>query len=44
MAEWRGNDAEWYQERMIHCATGERIIARRYLSEMFDLNGKTNCS
>lgn len=31
MAEWRQNDAEWYEERMVHCATCGRMIAKRYL-------------
>ena len=29
MAEWRENDAEWYEERMVHCATCGRMIAKR---------------
>ena len=33
MAEWRENDAQWYEERMLHCATCGRMIAKRYLSE-----------
>ena len=33
MAEWRENDAEWYEERMVHCATCGRMIARRFLAE-----------
>ena len=27
------NDAEWYEERMVHCATCGRMIAKRYLAE-----------
>ena len=33
MAEWRENDAQWYEERMLHCATCGRMIAKRYLAE-----------
>jgi hypothetical protein len=33
MAEWRENDAQWYEERMLHCATCGRMIAKHYLSE-----------
>ena len=33
MAEWRENDAEWYEERMVHCVTCGRMIAKRYLAE-----------
>ena len=31
MAEWRENEAQWYEERMVHCATCGRMIAKRYL-------------
>ena len=34
MAEWRENDAQWYEERMLHCATCGRMIAKRYLSDV----------
>ena len=44
MAEWRQNDAEWYEERMVHCATCGRMIAKRYLSESFDDGEKIFCS
>lgn len=33
MAEWRENDAQWYEERMLHCATCGRMIAKHYLDE-----------
>ncbi len=36
MAEWRENDAQWYEERMVHCGTCGRMIAKRYLVETFD--------
>jgi hypothetical protein len=35
--EWRENDAQWYEERMLHCATCGRMIAKRYLNE--EVNG-----
>ena len=44
MAEWRENDAEWYEERMVHCATCGRMIAKRYLAETSELGTKTYCS
>ena len=31
MAEWRENDAQWFEERMLHCALCGRMIAKRYL-------------
>ena len=36
MAEWRENDAEWYEERMLHCGTCGHMITKRYLSASFD--------
>ena len=44
MAEWRQNDAEWFEERMVHCATCGRMIAKRYLAETSELGTKTYCS
>jgi DNA-directed RNA polymerase subunit N (RpoN/RPB10) len=44
MAEWREYDAEWYEERMVHCATCGRMIAKHYLAEMSELGTKTYCS
>ena len=44
MAEWRENDAEWYEERMVHCAACGRMIAKHYLSESFDDGAKIFCS
>ena len=32
MAEWRENDAQWYEERMLHCGLCGRMIAKRYLA------------
>ena len=44
MAEWRENDAEWYEERMVHCGTCGRMIAKRFLAETSALGTKTYCS
>jgi predicted RNA-binding Zn-ribbon protein involved in translation (DUF1610 family) len=44
MAEWRENDAQWYEERMLHCATCGRMIAKRYLSASVDGEAKIFCS
>jgi hypothetical protein len=38
MAEWRENDALWYEEKMLFCATTGRMIAKRYLAE--EINGR----
>lgn len=43
MAEWRQNDAEWYEERMVHCATCGRMIAKRYLAETSEHGTKSYC-
>ncbi len=44
MAEWRENDAQWYEERMLHCATCGRMIAKRYLSASVGGEVKIFCS
>ena len=41
MAEWRENDAQWYEERMLHCATCGRMIAKRYLAASVGGEAKT---
>ena len=33
MAQWRENDALWYEEKMLFCATSGRMIAKHYLAE-----------
>jgi hypothetical protein len=43
MLEWRENDAQWYEERMLHCATCGRMIAKRYLSAAVDGEAKIFC-
>ena len=44
MAEWRENDAQWYEERMLHCGTCGRMIARHYLSVPYETGPKIFCS
>ena len=39
MAEWRENDAQWYEEKMLFCATSGRMIAKHYLAE--EIDGRT---
>jgi hypothetical protein len=41
MAEWRENDAQWYEEKMLFCATSGRMIAKHYLAEEIDGELKT---
>ncbi len=33
MAQWRENDALWYEEKMLFCATSGRMIAKHFLAE-----------
>ena len=40
MAERREYDAQWYEERMLRCATCGHMIARRYLAEQPDRGTK----
>ncbi|MCC6313788.1 MAG: hypothetical protein IT337_07220 [Thermomicrobiales bacterium] len=35
MAVWLENDAQWHEERMLHCALCGRMIAKRFLRESF---------
>ena len=39
MAQWRENDAQWYEEKMLFCSTSGRMIAKHYLAE--DINDRT---
>lgn len=39
MAQWRENDAQWYEEKMLFCATSGRMIAKHYLAE--EINDRT---
>jgi len=43
MAAWKANDAEWFEERMIHCGTCGRMIAKRYLEEEFPAGSVKFC-
>ena len=36
MADWRENDAQWYEEKMLFCATTGRMIAKHYLAETIE--------
>jgi hypothetical protein len=44
MSEWRENDAQWYEERMLHCALCGRMIAKHYLAEDFQEGPRIFCS
>jgi hypothetical protein len=44
MADWQENDAEWYEERMVHCTTCGRMIAKRFLVETSELGTQIYCS
>jgi hypothetical protein len=37
-AEWRVNDAQWYEERMLFCATCGRMIAKHYLHAVMEID------
>ncbi|MCC7021456.1 MAG: hypothetical protein IT338_01430 [Thermomicrobiales bacterium] len=39
MAQWRENDAQWYEEKMLFCTTSGRMIARLFLAE--EIDGRT---
>jgi hypothetical protein len=41
--EWRVNDAQWYEERMLFCATCGRMIAKHYLHADIDDTGRIFC-
>lgn len=43
MAAWKDNDAEWFEERMIHCGACGRMIAKRYLEERFPGGSEKFC-
>jgi hypothetical protein len=38
MAQWRENDAQWYEEKMLFCASSGRMIAKHYLAAT--INGR----
>ncbi|MEA2526369.1 MAG: hypothetical protein QOF33_2542 [Thermomicrobiales bacterium] len=31
MSRWIENDAQWYEQRMVHCAACGRLIAKHFL-------------
>jgi hypothetical protein len=37
MARWIENDAQWYEQRLVHCNCCGRLIAKHFL--MADVNG-----
>lgn len=41
MAQWRENDAQWYEEKMLFCATSGRMIAKHFLAEEFEGQQRT---
>ena len=41
--EWRENDAQWYEERMLFCATCGRMIAKHYLHADIDDRSRIFC-
>jgi hypothetical protein len=44
MTEWRENDAEWYEQRMLHCDLCGRMIAKHYLRAEVGGATRTFCS
>lgn len=39
MAQWRENDALWYEEKMLFCSTSGRMIAKHFLAD--EIRGRT---
>jgi hypothetical protein len=44
MAVWMENDADWFEERMIHCGLCGRMIAKHFLQEHFPTGDVKFCS
>ncbi len=44
MSRWIENDAQWYEQRMVHCAACGRLIAKHFLIAHVDGESKTFCS
>ncbi|MBA3414351.1 MAG: hypothetical protein H0U10_03885 [Chloroflexia bacterium] len=44
MVEWRENDAEWYEQRMLYCDLCGRMIAKHYLLAEVEGAPRTFCS
>jgi hypothetical protein len=44
MVEWRDNDAQWFEERMLHCDLCGRMIAKHFLTAEFEHGPAIFCS
>lgn len=44
MSRWIENDAQWYEQRMVHCGCCGRLIAKRFLLADVDGEQKLFCS
>lgn len=44
IAEWRENDAAWFEQRMLFCDLCGRMIATRYLQSEIAGEARTFCS
>lgn len=43
MARWIENDAEWYEQRMVHCGSCGRLIAKHFLLAEIEGESKIFC-
>ena len=43
MRRWIENDAEWYEQRMVHCDCCGRLIAKHLLTAEIDGHPQTFC-
>jgi hypothetical protein len=44
MSRWIENDAQWYEQRMVHCGCCGRLIAKQFLVAEIDGEQKLFCS
>jgi hypothetical protein len=44
MAHWIENDAQWYEQRMVHCGGCGRLIAKHFLVSDVGSGGMIFCS
>jgi hypothetical protein len=44
MSQWIENDAQWYEQRMLHCGCCGRLIAKHLLVADIDGERKIFCS
>jgi hypothetical protein len=44
MSRWIENDAQWYEQRMVHCGCCGRLIAKQFLVADVDGEQKLFCS